>query len=235
MPILAGVDGCIRGWLCITKDLRDGRIESRVYPNAVTLITQKPQPLIISVDIPIGLTDSGPRECDKRARQLLGEPRRRSVFPAPIRRALEARTRLAADALTRSADGRGVGAQAWGLFKKIRDIDCELGKDPTLQRVVREVHPELSFMIWNGGVAMFAAKKTPEGKAARSALVKSHFGQDAFRIIRERHQRRGVSDDDINDAFAALWSAERIHNGTAVVIPNAPETDSLGLRMEMWY
>jgi predicted RNase H-like nuclease len=235
MPVLAGVDGCPGGWLCISKDLGDGRIDSRVYTNAEALIIQKPQPLLIAVDIPIGLTDSGPRQCDKCARQLLGEPRRRSVFPAPIRGAITAHTRLEADALNRSADGRGVGAQAWGLYKKIRDIDHVLGKDPALQRVVHEVHPELSFMIWNGGVLISAVKKTLEGKAARCALVKAHFGQDAFRIVREKHQRRIVSDDDINDAFAALWTAERIHNGTALVIPSLPEIDPLGLRMEIWY
>jgi predicted RNase H-like nuclease len=41
------------------------------------------------IDIPIGLTASGPRSCDLEARRLLG-PRRSSVFPAPAREVLRA-------------------------------------------------------------------------------------------------------------------------------------------------
>lgn len=210
-------------------------IESEVYPDAAALIRQKPQPVIMAVDIPIGLTDSGPRQCDKRARQLLGELRRRSVFPAPIRPALNARSRGEADTRTRRVDGRGVGTQAWGLYEKIRVVDEMLRQDPMLQRSVYEVHPELSFMAWNGGKPVCAAKRTAKGKSARSALVSSYFGQDAFHNVREKQARKIVADDDINDAFAALWTAERIYNGTAQVIPNPAQTDSLGLRMEMWY
>jgi predicted RNase H-like nuclease len=44
-----------------------------------------------------------------------------------------------------------------------------------------------------------------------------------------------VADDDIYDAFAALWTAERIHAGTAEVIPDVPEIDSFGLEMRMWF
>ena len=30
MPILAGVDGCKFGWLCITKDLENGALNSLI-------------------------------------------------------------------------------------------------------------------------------------------------------------------------------------------------------------
>jgi predicted RNase H-like nuclease len=42
-----------------------------------------------------------------------------------------------------------------------------------------------------------------------------------------------VADDDLLDAFAALWTAERISNGTARTVPAAPLEDRFGLRMEM--
>ena len=44
-----------------------------------------------------------------------------------------------------------------------------------------------------------------------------------------------VADDDINDAFASLWTAERILNGSAKVIPDHPCRDPFGLRMEICY
>jgi predicted RNase H-like nuclease len=39
--------------------------------------------------------------------------------------------------------------------------------------------------------------------------------------------------DDLNDAFAALWTARRIANGTAQVFGDRA-ADKFGLRMEMW-
>ena len=59
-------------------------------------------------------------------------------------------------------------------------------------------------MAWNEGVAMSATKKTSEGISARTDLVISHFGQDAFKLVREKYRRSLVADEDINDAFAAL-------------------------------
>jgi DNA polymerase III epsilon subunit-like protein len=44
-----------------------------------------------------------------------------------------------------------------------------------------------------------------------------------------------VSNHDINDAFAVLWSAERIYRREAEVIPAGIESDSVGLRMGIWY
>jgi predicted RNase H-like nuclease len=56
MTIVAGVDGCKTGWLCIAKDLNTGLITSAVFSNAQLLLQREPEPSIIAVDIPIGLT-----------------------------------------------------------------------------------------------------------------------------------------------------------------------------------
>ena len=39
--------------------------------------------------------------------------------------------------------------------------------------------------------------------------------------------------DDLLDAFAALWTAERILRGEAITVPKVPPEDRYGLRMEM--
>ncbi len=85
MTILAGVDGCSFGWLCITKDLENGTLKSMILKSAAELFALTPTPAVYAIDIPIGLTDSGPRQCDIQARRLLGARRGTSVFPAPIR------------------------------------------------------------------------------------------------------------------------------------------------------
>ena len=171
MTFLSGVDGCKAGWLSITKNIINGRIESKIFLTAEDLVDQEILPQIIAIDIPIGLTDSGQRVCDNLARKILGEPRRRSVFPAPVRPSLTARTRQEADIISLSIDGRGVGVQAWGLYEKIREIDQLLITHPLLRRILFEVHPELSFMAWNESVAISDNKKTPDGKLARTDLV----------------------------------------------------------------
>jgi predicted RNase H-like nuclease len=44
---------------------------------------------------------------------------------------------------------------------------------------------------------------------------------------------KGAAPDDVLDAFAALWSADRIARGEAINLPAIPPRDSVGLRMEI--
>jgi predicted RNase H-like nuclease len=108
MTILAGVDDCSFGWLCITKDLENGTLNSMISKSTAELFAQALSPTVFAIDIPIGLTDSGPRQCDIQARRLLGARRGTSVFPAPIRPVLHVASRIEADKIHRSIDGRGV-------------------------------------------------------------------------------------------------------------------------------
>jgi predicted RNase H-like nuclease len=128
-----------------------------------------------------------------------------------------------------------VGAQAFGIYRRIREFDEILCRDPILRRNVYEVHPEVSFMAWNGGEAISASKKSPQGKAIRVELVRAYFGAEAFQKVRANHARGTVADDDIADAFAALWTAVRIFRGSVQVLPDPPESDREGLQMCMWY
>ena len=235
MTILAGVDGCSFGWLCITKDLENGTLKSMIFKSAGELFAQIPAPAVFSIDIPIGLTDSGPRQCDIQARRLLGSRRGTSVFPAPIRSVLNVKSRKEADKIHRSIDGRGVNVFSWGLYPRILDVDAELQKKSNLRNKVYEVHPEISFKALNGGDSIVAAKRNPTGESIRRSLIENYFGPGAFNEIRKNHYLKDVSNHDINDAFAVLWTAERIYRREAVVIPAEAEFDSAGLRMGIWY
>jgi predicted RNase H-like nuclease len=235
MSIIAGVDGCPGGWICIVKDQETGAVTSAVYPTAEDLFSHTPTPEVLAIDIPIGLTEAGPRQCDQEARKLLGTPRRSSVFPVPIRPALEVQSRPLASAITLRADGRKVGIQSWAIFPKIHQIDEVLRAHPQLQSRVREVHPELSFWAWNGKTAMTHRKKSAKGRAERRQLIDGIFGRAAVDKVRAIHPANEVGIDDIHDAFAALWTAQRISEGTTVVIPKPSPRDSKELRMEIWY
>lgn len=196
------------------------------------LLTIHPEPFVLAIDMPIGLPDAGDRDCDRIARTLLG-PRRSSVFPAPIRPSLAAVTQQGADAISRAIVGRGVGAQAWGLYRRVLSLDRLIGPDEQ-QRCV-EVHPELSFLALNGDCPLPDSKHAHEGIATRRALIDAAFGPEAFPSVRQVIAPRDATDDDLLDAMAACWTAHRIAEGTAQRIPAEPPTDSRGLRMEMWY
>ena len=235
MDYIAGVDGCKAGWLAIHQDLTSGDITSEVRSSGDQLINQSITPKVLALDIPIGLTDSGPRQCDIVARKMLGQPRGTSVFPAPIRPAVKALDRREADSISRSVDGKGVSAQAFGLYPRIRDIDEIIRSNEEASGYICEVHPELCFMAWNDGEPIQESKKSHAGMSIRLKLAKSHFGMEAVSAVRQRHSQSQVADDDIYDAFAALWTAERINLGVAEVIPDIPEMDSFGLQMRMCF
>lgn len=227
MTSLAGADGCKGGWIVVCRPALD----SFVVATIEELFTRVDDLAVLAIDIPIGLTDAGPRQCDVEARREI-RPRGSSVFPAPVRAAIDATSYPEANRLSRAADGRGLSKQAFAIAPKIRAVDDALRLHPHLRDRVYEVHPELSFRTWRGA-PMPHAKRTAAGRADRLELVAAHFGAEAFPRVRARHPPRDVADDDILDAFAALWTAERIANGTARTLPEQPPVDGWGLVMRI--
>ena len=234
MSWVAGVDGCRRGWFRVCRDTDSGALRFDLVERVAELFDTPPGPRVVAIDMPIGLSEAGPRDCDRAARALLG-PRRSSVFPAPIRAAVGAPSRLEADHITRRSDGRGVAAQAFGLYPKIFELDRVLLDRSSEDLDVREVHPEVSFWAWNGESAMPHAKKDPRGAAERNALVAAWLGAQTLERARGGHPKKDLADDDILDAIACLWTAHRIASGTARCLPEAPPHDGVGLPMRIVY
>lgn len=233
MSYIAGADGCKGGWIVVYKAVDEGTVHSAVLTGIEELFESVDDWAVLAIDIPIGLTASGPRECDILARREIG-PRRSSVFPAPIRAAITAGTYRDANRISREVQNRGMSRQAFAICPKVRAVDEALRTRPAMRERTHEVHPEVSFKAWNGS-AMTHAKKSTTGRADRLRLVSSHFGCDAFVAVRGKHRRVHVSDDDILDAFAALWTAERIMNGSAQTLPSHPRMDSAGFPMRIVY
>jgi predicted RNase H-like nuclease len=176
------------------------------------------------------VTPTGGRSCELQARRILGSARARSVFSVVGRVPLRAGTRPEADRLSRERGGIGIGAQAWGLSKKLQEVDAVM--TPTLQSMIREVHPELSFGEMTGRPPDHG-KKSLAGERERLAALASMGIPES--IMHTEPLRLGVGRDDFLDACAALWTAERIYKGTAKRIPKIVERDSRGLDMAMWF
>ncbi|MGH8522109.1 MAG: DUF429 domain-containing protein, partial [Gammaproteobacteria bacterium] len=54
--------------------------------------------------------------------------------------------------------------------------------------------------------------------------------------VQKRYPRSQVALDDVLDAYALAITANRLHGGSAMRLPELePERDGNGLRMEIWY
>lgn len=227
-PKAIGVDGCRAGWIAAIR-LPAGEIAIGVFASLPALLAAYPQ-AFVAIDIPIGLPVCGARSSDRLARARLGR-RRPSVFPAPPRPVLAARSYREACTLHREVDGKAVSAQAWGIFAKIAEVDACMS--PALQDHVVEAHPELCFTTMNEGVPPEEGKKTESGRRQRLTLLQRCLSGSAPAVARPRP--RGSAADDLLDALAVLWTAERIVRGEAMRLPQEAERDERGLRMEIWY
>jgi predicted RNase H-like nuclease len=77
-------------------------------------------------------------------------------------------------------------------------------------------------------------KKTPLGKQERQELIARDFGSNVFARLCAGSPVR-LPEDDVADAFAALWSADRILRGAASRLPPEIVPDVLGFPMNIWY
>jgi predicted RNase H-like nuclease len=230
-----GVDACKAGWFSLCRIGGVARVVAGLFPSFAEMVDQVPGRAVIAVDIPIGLPEAGSRACDVEARKALGRGRGSSVFTPPLRPALAAPSWEAASQITKQVSGRGLTRQSWALAPRIREVDAVLAARPDLRSRIREVHPELSFWAWNDGRAMAASKRADDGRRERRQLVDATFGAATYDTIRDKLPRKDVADDDILDAFAALWTAGRIGAGEARTLPDAPPRDGAGRPMEIVY
>jgi len=226
----AGIDGCKGGWIGVTRAGSEP-VEAYCATTISTLISMTREPDVIAIDIPIGLMECGARLCDQEARRLLGR-RACTVFTAPLRSVLEENSWAGACETRFRIDGKRMSQQAWAITPKVKEVDSLVRMDPALRGRLRETHPELCFLAWTGS-PMMHGKKKPAGRSARRTVVDRHFGTRTVADVLDRFPRSVVGYDDILDAFAALWTAERVLRGDARVIPANPPADTRGVTMEI--
>lgn len=232
--LVAGVDGARGGWAVVVSD--NGRLRLSKALTFAEIFETHGSFDIVAVDMPIGLTETyepGGRACERAARKMLGRGRASSVFPSPARAVLEARTHKEACEISRGSmpGGKGISVQSFGILPKIKEVDLFLRKRPDLRDVVREVHPEVCFHEM-AQVPMKFSKKKPGGKAERTHALRVHFPEiDAF-VAPPRTERLPL--DDVLDATAACWTAQRLAagNGCSLIEPVLP--DATGLKMTIW-
>lgn len=230
--MIAGVDGCPGGWLVVAES-RDGALSAQIFDSFEKLVAAFPARALFGVDIPIGLPDKGARACEREARQRLGHPRNASVFSAPLRPCLKASSYEEACEIRFRIEGKRMSRQAYGILPKIREVDLALKSHPEWVSQVVEVHPEVSFALMNGGVAITVSKKKLAGREARSKLLERRWPGSVAQL-REKLPRGRYAMDDLLDAMAALWTVKRYVRDEADALGDRSARDRRGASMLIW-
>jgi predicted RNase H-like nuclease len=216
-----GLDGFRFGWVAAWID--DRGEHGFDYSPGLTRLLAMPHARAM-IDMPIGLKASGYRECDLRAREIVGPAvflgARRDLWTFPDMAAANRHY------WEHEGKGRGVSAQLWNIADKIREVDEIM--TPERQATIGEAHPELIFWNW-AGQRRLAKKTSAEGREQRVALLAQRGFTCLPKWLTQRYGT-GIGRDDLIDAcacaVAARDSSQRV---------GGEEIDPRGLRMEINY
>lgn len=235
--IYVGVDGCPGGWFYLALDDK-WEWECGVIPALQDILTSYPQAQVVLIDMPIGLRESGEgeRACDRAARKQLGRVRASSVFPVPVRAALQAADYDEAKSINRRLTGKGMTIQTWNILPKLRELDNLMQQSSKARQCLREAHPEVCFRALNGGRTMQHNKKTLEGRCEREAVLRHYFSELPVLLAYtdSQYRRKELGRDDTLDA-AVLAVTAKLGQSSLQTLPDLPEKDATGLLMEIVY
>lgn len=228
---LAGAVPFPGGWLAAYGRLQGVNLAPQPCMRFETfeeLVDYKPSFQVITLYTPIGLpkrwTDGG-RKCEREARKLLGFPRAAAIMSAPSRRALKAKTYESARKMNKR-----MNPVVWSRMPQIREVAAEM--QPYWQRTIYEVHPELCFINLNREKKLKYARGHPKGLEERLRLLDGRLPGIRRVFMAERIPRATLG--HVLDAYAALWTARRVVARAAIRMPEEPDWDDEGLRMEFW-
>lgn len=185
----------------------------------IEILDYRPSFEIVALHAPIGLPNAlhpGGRASDREARRLLGPRRGAAIMSPPPRSVLD------------DEDGTGLSAVVRAMLPRIREVQRDVASYH--QRSVFEVHPELGFHQLNGDTPLRRGKRTRAGMEERQALLEARM-PGLERVLDNRPE--GVPLPRLLDACVDLWTARRIAARSLTRLPEVPEWNEDGLRMEL--
>jgi predicted RNase H-like nuclease len=220
-----GLDGFSRGWVAVGIDGDRRTISFHAdIANALRCPFDR-----AGIDIPIGMTDDGARDCDRLARDRL-RPHGSRVFTGARRwlwQQFDDPDSANAEALRRGQTR--VSRQLWHIGRKIMEVDAFVRAHRAHD--VREVHPELVFLRLNGDKPL-PRKKSEQGDALRRSLLRRAGFRDIERWLTEVRIGTGAKRDDVLDACAVAVAA---CNPQGSVPSGTPPRDACDLPMQIWF
>lgn len=225
--LIAGVEPCPGGWLVVGARLQGITAfptEPEVFASFADILDYRPAFDVIAIHSHLSFPEEdtpGGRTCDRLARELLGWPRSGAITSPPSRHLL-----TTGDLDQRAR--RGLSPITAQMLRRYAEVAQEM--QPYRQRQVFEVHPELSFYQLNDDRPMQYAKETPNGVKERRQLVEARI--PGVEAVLEA-QLEGVELRHLLDATADMVTARRIAARAVERLPEDPEWDEQGVRMEL--
>jgi predicted RNase H-like nuclease len=216
--IVGGAVPCATGWLMVSAKMKGATFAPdfpRVADELVDIFHRRPPFSVIALNAPIGspaLALGGQRTCDIEGSTVLDTDivfaRWHGVTP-------------------RMADGLNADDDGSRLGERFSEVAREIA--PYLQRKVYEVVPDLSFYQLNSEKPLEFHAASDEGYAERRELLTKVPGLP--RILDA--DLPGVTQLELLESCALLWSARRISSRAAKRLPSLPEWDENGLRVDI--
>lgn len=219
-----GLDGFRNGWVSVSLDQSVADIS---FDADIATALSRPFDRA-AIDIPIGLSEDGVRDCDRLARDRLA-PHRARVFTGARRWLWQAFDDP--DAANAEAARRGqakASRQLWHLGRKIMEVDAFVLGHRDLD--IREAHPELVFLRLAG--RPLPSKKSEEGARLRRELLEQAGFTALGDWLGPRRRGSGAKADDVLDACAVALAARDL---AGCVPEGTPPADDQGLRMQIWF
>ncbi len=225
-----GVDGCRGGWIAAVLDWGDFRLER--YDSINSLLFKYPEFDAFLIDMAVGLrNDLKQMRPDDIAKRELGK-RASSVFPIPSRNAVYAEGEEAQKRANIRDLGKSLSKQTIAIIPKIRELDEFLTGHPEYKNRILESHPEVDFARLNGSVLLSRKQEEP-GISDRKQILSRFIGERALLDTYDRAKEMKCRQDDLIDAAClAVTGALSVH-GMCEVLPDKPESDAHGLKMQL--
>jgi predicted RNase H-like nuclease len=208
---ILGVDGAGRGY--VVAALPDHEVRY------IDDLDQLPAAAVIAVDIPLGFPTGDHRRPAEVAASSRLHGRSSSVFWTLPKSVYEIQTerlssrdgyaRARAEASVATGGRWSISAQGWALRSKI--LAAARARQGGARLI--EVHPEVSFAVMSELEAdvRLASKKSWRGQRQRMDLLRAQ-GIDPAAFTGDSGP---ALPDDVLDAMAAAWTAQRFENGVA--------------------
>jgi predicted RNase H-like nuclease len=197
-------------------------VEPELHETFVDVLDARPAFDVIALHLPLGLPSEqvpGGRTCDREARRRLGFTRGGAMFSPPTREQL---------ATFRSGGTVDANPVVVHLLPRLAEVYDEIA--PYRQRTVFEVHAETSFLQLNGNRPLRYRKHLDAGRQERRTLLEAKL--PGIEAVLEADLPR-VGRHHLLDAAVGLWTARRIFARAATRLPEDPEWDEEGMRMEI--
>jgi len=234
---IAGVDGCHFGWVVASR-IDENMPEIQLFEDFQSVLKHYGDYDVIVVDMPIGLAsnqeNNGRRKADIEAKKILSKlGRGGSVFFPPAKEVIGGlpiqkleynndNYKLVCD-ISKKETGRKISRQAFGLLKKIKEINEIKEENGEVMKNVLEFHPEITWHL-TCGMQKLSYKKTEDGFKQRHSCLCSGLNiksNDLSCLIDTTREKRckDVAKDDIIDALSGLIVAKRIFDKDSKIIP----------------